>query len=523
MSDLTICIPARQEEFLPKTIENILENIEGNTEVIAVLDGYKIETPKDPRVTTIYHSKSIGQRAATNEAARLSNSKYVMKLDAHCSFDKGFDVKMMQLMQDNYTMVPVMRNLWGFDWVCDSGHRRYQGPEGPCKDCGKETHKEIVWIGKTNPQSIGYRFDKNLHFQYHNEYGKKQTGDLTETMSLQGSCFMCTREKYFELNLCDENYGSWGQQGVEVACKTWLSGGRVVVNRTTWYVHMFRTQPGFSFPWPVSGRAQERARTISKDIWFNNKWDKAIHPFQWLIDKFSPVPGWETVSKGIVYYTDNQADLEIMAKCQKQLMKVESDQLPIISVSLKPIDFGVNYVLPLERGHLTMFKQILEGLEKSTADIIFFCEHDVLYHPSHFNFIPTDKDTIYYNTNVWKVRMSDGHGLYVDNCRQTSGICAFRETLIAHYKERVEYVEKNGYDHNMGFEPGTHGRVEWKLPLKSETWKSELPNIDIRHDNNLTPNRWTKEEFRNQKNTEGWLENDNIPGYGHLWHFWKRI
>jgi glycosyltransferase involved in cell wall biosynthesis len=37
---LSILIPARNEEFLGQTIQNILDNIEANTEVIAVLDGY---------------------------------------------------------------------------------------------------------------------------------------------------------------------------------------------------------------------------------------------------------------------------------------------------------------------------------------------------------------------------------------------------------------------------------------------------------------------------------------------------
>ena len=37
--DLSILIPSRNEMFLENTIENIFANIEGNTEVIAVLDG----------------------------------------------------------------------------------------------------------------------------------------------------------------------------------------------------------------------------------------------------------------------------------------------------------------------------------------------------------------------------------------------------------------------------------------------------------------------------------------------------
>ncbi len=111
--------------------------------------------------------------------------------------------------------------------------------------------------------------------------------------------------------------------------------------------------------------------------------------------------------------------------------------------------------------------------------------------------------------------MSDGHGLHYD-CQQTSGLCAYRDLLIDEYSKRVEYVEANGYDRNYGYEPGTHNG-------RAESWQSEQPILDLRHDNNLTKNRWTKEEFRNKKNTAGWIEQDNIPGWGHLWHWWKRL
>src|SRR3989344_8233560 len=109
--DLSILIPARNEMFLGKTIDNILENIEGSTEIIAILDGYKPDPPlenSDPRLTLIYNPKSIGQRAATNQAAKLSKAKYLLKCDAHCAFDAGFDSKMMKEMHDDWTMAPLM-------------------------------------------------------------------------------------------------------------------------------------------------------------------------------------------------------------------------------------------------------------------------------------------------------------------------------------------------------------------------------------------------------------------------------
>ena len=120
---LSIIIPSRSEEFLKNTVEDILKNKRGDTEVIVGLDGEWSDPPLEdhPDVNIIYYPKSIGQRAMMNRCASLSRSKYVMKSDAHCSFDEGFDVKMMDAFKetgDNVTMVPIMRNLWAFDWKC---------------------------------------------------------------------------------------------------------------------------------------------------------------------------------------------------------------------------------------------------------------------------------------------------------------------------------------------------------------------------------------------------------------------
>jgi hypothetical protein len=144
------------------------------------------------------------------------------------------------------------------------------------------------------------RFDKALHFQYFAEYKKRQQGDLVETMSILGACFMLSRERYFALDICDEKHGSWGQQGTEVACKTWLSGGRVIVDKRTWFAHLFRTQGGdFGFPYKQDDKQVQRAREYSRDLWLNDKWDKAIHPLSWLIEKFSPVPDWSVSNESL--------------------------------------------------------------------------------------------------------------------------------------------------------------------------------------------------------------------------------
>jgi len=522
MTQLSVLIPARNEEFLGRTIEDLLQNIEGDTEIIAVLDGYLPEPPLkqiDPRVTLIYHPESVGQRAGTNDAAKIAKGKYLMKIDAHCAFDKGFDRKMLEAFKevgDNVTMAPLMRNLHAFDWVCKNGHRRYQGPSGPCNECKEPTTKDVVWIAKTNPASTSYRFDKTMHFQYFGEYKKKQTADICESMSLQGSCFMCTKEKYFELDLCSEDFHSWGQQGTEVACKTWLSGGRVMVNKKTWYAHMFRTQGGdFGFPYHNPQSLVNENRELSRKLFQQDNWPKATRKFQWIIDKFNP-PEW-TTRKGIIYYTDNQLDEKIAKPVRDRLQTIAKDKnLSITCSSLKKMDFGDERIRfpSLTRGYPALFKQIMAALEHSPADIIFFCEHDVLYHPSHFEFVPPDKETFYYNQNVWFLRMTDGHCLHYD-VNQLSGLCGWKDALLTHFRERYERVMKEGFTRNMGFEPFTHNRVKWNKEYKLGTWKSEYPNVDIKSGANATGARWKKEQYRNQQLLINWteLENWEIPGW----------
>jgi hypothetical protein len=109
-------------------------------------------------------------------------------------------------------------------------------------------------------------------------------------MSIQGSCFMLTRKMYWKLNICDESYGSWGSQGIEVACKFWFSGGKVVVNHRTWYAHMFRTKPsnGFGFPYKLDQNKVQDAKKRAKEFLKT----KDVHSLKWLLGKFAPVPGW---------------------------------------------------------------------------------------------------------------------------------------------------------------------------------------------------------------------------------------
>ena len=230
---------------------------------------------------------------------RISQAKYVMKADAHCAFDKGFDRKLIEDCQPDWIMIPTMWNLHAFDWVCSAcGNRTYQGfKPGACTKCGgKDFNMDIVWKPRGNKVTYSWRFDKNLQFQYWKRHHKQHPEDLIETMSFIGACMFMQRDYYWALDGCDENGQVWGQFGTEWACKTWLSGGKLITTRKTWFGHMFRTgnfnKGNGSFPYPLSQEQINKAREYSKDMWFNRKWPKAKHSIDWLVEKFKPVPEW---------------------------------------------------------------------------------------------------------------------------------------------------------------------------------------------------------------------------------------
>jgi len=308
--DLSVIVPGRNEMFQAQTVEDVLSRIQADTEVICILDGGwpPMRGVEDhPRAKVVKTTTPIGQRAATNLGAQMSRAKYVMKLDAHCRLDDGFDVKMMEAMEPEYTMIPAMHRLHAFDWACNNcGWTQYQGSKPQkCEECGEDDlYMHLVWEPKWKVgPTVSWRFDTNLRMQYWPRHKKRKTvrrqieQGLVETPICVGCCFMMERERFLELGGMDEKHGSWGQFGAELGFKAWLSGGKMVTNTKTWFAHLFRTG-NFSvygestFPYPMGSAQQEAARDYSRDFWMNDKWPLAKRKLEWLIDYFKPMPDW---------------------------------------------------------------------------------------------------------------------------------------------------------------------------------------------------------------------------------------
>lgn len=307
---LSVIIPARNEIYLQRTIQSVLDAAEGDIEVIAIADGYWPNPPvkDDPRVRLLHNTTPRGQRHSINDAAHFALGKYIMKLDGHCSVDKGFDVKLAADCEYDWTVVPTMYNLKVSDYVCKScGKVKHQPPKpDKCEECGKtEFEEKELWepnlSKKTNYMYISSP-DKEKPFrpQYYegkekDDWQRQPQNDkmIDETMCCMGPGWFMHKKRFWELGGMDEKHGEWGQMGPEVGLKAWTSGGSLMVNKKTWFAHWFRGGGGPGFPYPASGKAHERAREYSRDLWLNNKWEGQKRSLEWVIEKFNP-PGWKS-------------------------------------------------------------------------------------------------------------------------------------------------------------------------------------------------------------------------------------
>ncbi len=226
---------------------------------------------------------------------------------------------------------------------------------------------------------------------------------------------------------------------------------------------------------------------------------------------------------GGIYYTDFHCDPKIMAVCMEHLKKNFPGE--IVSVSLKrPLNFGKNIVIQAERSYPTMAMQIFTALEASTADYVFFLEHDVLYHKTHFDFVPPKDDIYYYDNNSWRWPYLEDFAITWDNLVPLSMMCANRQTALKHYKYRLELIEKWGLDkvrsreprwaRRFGYEPGSKKvRRGGVTDEDSEAWTAPFPSIDIRHGGTFTRAKIYLNEFKHQPVNFREIKRDELPGW----------
>lgn len=266
---LSVVIPSRTDPYLRQTLQDLLAHAAGPLEVIVVLDGY------EPRpgvldglpVQVVRFSDNRGMRSAINAGMALATGEFVMKTDEHCAFAAGFDQVLAAECGPDWVVVPRRRRLHPETWTVDDGGKP---PVDYMRLINEDGYlRGIKWDARTL---------------------ERQALLLDDLMTFQGSCYFLRRDywlrRFHPMDDHPERYGSFANEAQEIGLKAWLSGGRVVVNKRTWYAHWHRTQYNYNFSIRAFQAECERGRKWAADYWLNDRWPAAVHTFDWFLAQF---------------------------------------------------------------------------------------------------------------------------------------------------------------------------------------------------------------------------------------------
>lgn len=285
---VTVFIPARNELYLRETVADVFAKAAGDIEVIVALDDcWNMPLPDDkPNLTIIHWGGRRGLRAGINAAAQIGRGDFLMKLDAHCMLDEGFDVKLSSECDADWLVVPRRYSLDPDTWTIREGrtiddYEYLNFPYGP--KALKPALYGAAWENRR-------RTRKNIA--------------IDENMTFQGSLWFMPMRYFRDLvyPMSEVGYGTFIGESLEIGLKVWLSGGKCMVNKKTWYAHLWKGQDyrdrymqRYGVAYTRIGNAEyKNGLKYGGNFWLGNEWKdpRRIHDLAWLVEKFWPVPTW---------------------------------------------------------------------------------------------------------------------------------------------------------------------------------------------------------------------------------------
>lgn len=220
---LSCIIPDYRDPLLHKTIDSLLDNSElgDQLEVIAVLDGCWSAQPfrVDDRLVIIHLGKNRGMRGAINAGVRVARGEFLMRTDEHCMFAPGYDRILTETCEDN--------------WIVTAKRYFLDPDKWERMDIDPVVYEKLVI--QDNIKFAGQRWTSRTE--------ERKDIMIDENTAIQGSQWLMKRSWWDKVivELDTENYGPLIQDSTEMLFKTWQAGGKLMINKNTWYAHKHRS------------------------------------------------------------------------------------------------------------------------------------------------------------------------------------------------------------------------------------------------------------------------------------------
>lgn len=280
---VSVIIPSRNDKFLTQTVQGLFEKAQAEVEVIAIIDGptdYPL-TFEHPLLKVIYSPVATGMRNSINLGVDASSGEYLMKSDSHCAYSEGYDTLLSAECDENW-MVIARRNELDANW-----------------EFSDTTACDYWYLGSPWTSSQGFMRD----CRWISRQQARMDIPLDETMTISGSMWFMSKT-HFEQRIEHMNYelfGPWSGEPQELSCKTWLRGGKVMVNKRVTYGHIRPThgvERGYHITWRHALRG---LRAITQYV-ATDQLPNRIHNLEWWVDRFWPLPMEHTRVHGEKYY-----------------------------------------------------------------------------------------------------------------------------------------------------------------------------------------------------------------------------
>jgi hypothetical protein len=211
----------------------------------------------------------------------------------------------------------------------------------------------------------------------------------------------------------------------------------------------------------------------------------------------------------LLYYTPNTNPKYFQKTVRAHLLQVTDGKIPIVSVSQKPIDFGLNICVgEIGRSLYNAHKQIFTGVQKVKTKYVALCEDDTLYNMEHFSHRPPAEDVFAYNQSMWNVepkkywRIVDFPDHYMGFC-----ICSTK-ALLKNFKARFDMypspIPPDDFLQLYFQEPGKFDRHFGIPNAKFENFRTAKPILTFNFRGSIMGKRRSSLPTTSEASLSGW-------------------
>lgn len=287
---VSVIIPSRNERHLNKTISSLLANAAGDVEVLVMLDGGVPEVEPimdDKRIRVLRRrvdaTHEAGMRYCINEGAQAATGQYLMKCDAHCIFGHDYDAYLKAECDGNWLVVPTRHSIHPSTWTVKVRDYNYHYLTFP--------YDLSMYGYGLHAKTFETAANRDVN-------AAREHIAIDDLMSFQGSCWFQHTANFHRLGPLDHGNYYFYQEAQEVGLRQWMTGGRCVINKRTWYAHLHKgKEEGRGFYLSLKRKRQSEA--YATDFWLNDKWPDAsvtwvdfVGRFQWLLDRLTGSDRW---------------------------------------------------------------------------------------------------------------------------------------------------------------------------------------------------------------------------------------